>query len=296
MTKTAFIELLNYAELAACLSIIAIMFVRRQVANYAALAAFLIVRAASIIALMCILWMAGKSVSHTSTVAYKTYFFVYWASDALEALLGLGVIWSVYRLAMAPLKGLQTLGMLMFRWAAAIAVVVAVGMAFGPHVTSSQFIIHAVTQLQQTQAILTLCLLLFVTFAIRPMGLSYGSKIFGVSFGLGIMAASSLVASAWAPHNNNMMSILNIANGLAILVTMATWTAYFSLPEPKRRIIVLPTTSPFLRWNQISEALGDDPGYVAVGGIHPEIFAPAELEVMRRASVKMIMEPISVGE
>jgi hypothetical protein len=34
-------------------------------------------------------------------------------------------------------------------------------------------------------------------------------------------------------------------------------------------------------------ALGDDPGFVAVGGIPPELFAPAELEVMRRASVKM---------
>jgi hypothetical protein len=34
-------------------------------------------------------------------------------------------------------------------------------------------------------------------------------------------------------------------------------------------------------------ALGDDPGYVAVGGIPPELFAPAELEVMRRASAKM---------
>jgi len=34
-------------------------------------------------------------------------------------------------------------------------------------------------------------------------------------------------------------------------------------------------------------ALGDDPGYVAIGGIPPELFAPAELEVMRRASAKM---------
>jgi hypothetical protein len=52
-------------------------------------------------------------------------------------------------------------------------------------------------------------------------------------------------------------------------------------------MIVLPTTSPFLRWNQISMALGDEPGFVAVGGVHPDIFAPAELEIMRRASLKM---------
>jgi hypothetical protein len=37
-------------------------------------------------------------------------------------------------------------------------------------------------------------------------------------------------------------------------------------------------------------ALGDEPGFVAVGGIPPELFAPAELEVMRRASSKMLPE------
>ena len=45
--------------------------------------------------------------------------------------------------------------------------------------------VAVVSQLQRTQSILTLCLLLFVCFAIRPMGLSYSSRIFGVSLGLG---------------------------------------------------------------------------------------------------------------
>ena len=48
---------------------------------------------------------------------------------------------------------------------------------------------------------------------------------------------------------------------------------------------------PFLRWNQISLVLGDDPGFVAIGGIPPELFAPAELEIMRRASLKMAEQP-----
>jgi hypothetical protein len=147
--------------------------------------------------------------------------------------------------------------------------------------------VSMVTQLQQTSSILTLCLLLFVCFAIRPMGLSYRSRIFGVSFGLGLMAAVSLVESAWLSHNSNLYSTLSIITGAVMCLTLATWSAYFAFPEPKRRMIVLPTTSPFLRWNQISQALGDDPGYVAVGGIPPELFAPAELEVMRRASAKM---------
>ena len=219
--------------------------------------------------------------------AYSIYFYVYWLGYAVEAVLGLGMVYEVYRLAMAPLRGLQALGMLMFRWAAGIAIAVAIGMAFGPHVTSQRFIIRAITQLQQTQSILTLCMLLFVCIAIRPMGLSVKSKIFGVSFGLGILATSELIGSAWIAHEPSLTSTFSTISMDIFFLTVMIWMTYFLLPEPKRRMIVLPTTSPFLRWNQISLALGDEPGFVAVGGVHPEIFAPAELEIMRRASLKM---------
>jgi len=219
------------------------------------------------------------------------YFYVYWVSYALEAILSLLVIYSIFKLAMEPLKGLQTLGMLVFRWVAAISIAVALGVAFTPHLSGLKFMVAMVTQLQQTSSILTLCLLLFVCFAIRPMGLSYRSRIFGISFGLGFLATTDLVRSAWLSHSSQMYSTVNIISGLAVCLTLIIWSAYFAFPEPKRRLIVLPTTSPFLRWNQISMALGDEPGFVAVGGIPPELFAPAELEVMRRASAKM---PVSI--
>jgi hypothetical protein len=222
--------------------------------------------------------------------AYQAYFYTYWMSYALEAILSLMVVYSIFKLAMAPLKGLQTLGMLVFRWVGAISIAVAFGVALTPHLTGIKFMVTMVTQLQQTSSILTLCLLLFVCFAIRPMGLSYRSRIFGVSFGLGFLATANLVQSAWMAHYSNMNSIFSIINGVAVCLTLCIWSAYFAFPEEKRRLIVLPTTSPFLRWNQISMALGDDPGYVAIGGIAPELFAPAELEVMRRASAKMTPE------
>ena len=227
------------------------------------------------------------ALSLSGKARYSTYFYTYWTSFLLEAILGFCIILGVYRLAMAPLQGLQRLGMLMFRWAAGIAVAVAVTMSFGPRVTGLVFAQRAITQLQQTESILTLCMLLFVCLAIRPMGLSYRSKIFGISLGLGVVATSDLVGSAWLAQVKAFSSAYNIITGAAILMTISIWIGYMALPEPKRRMIVLPTTSPFLRWNQISLALGDEPGFVAVGEVSPDMFAPAEVEVMRRASLKM---------
>jgi hypothetical protein len=278
---------LGYLETTLSVAALCVLIARKQRADYSALGCFLGVRIVSDIVLSGLNRLAASHPA-SATALYYPYFYIYWTSFAVESVLALLIVYGVFRLAMAPLKGLQTLGMLVFKWAAGISVAVALGNAFAPHMTGTKFLVAAVSQLLRTQSILTLCLLLFVCFAIRPMGLSYSSRIFGVSLGLGMMATNNLLHSAWVTLNPNMETSFNVINGVVICVVLATWTSYFALPEPKRRIIVLPTTSPFLRWNQISQALGDSPGFVAVGGVPPELFAPAELEVMRRASLKMV--------
>jgi hypothetical protein len=276
---------LQYLEPILCATVLYFLVRSKAARQFGYLIALLCVRLTC--SFICLPLLALSSHAIERHLAYKIFFYVYWTSYALEAILSLMIVYSIFKLAMAPLKGLQTLGMLVFRWVAAISIAVAIGVAVTPHLSGLNFMVAMITQLQQTSSILTLCLLLFVCFAIRPMGLSYNSRIFGVSLGLGILATVNLSLSAWLTHSPSMYSTISVINSLAVGVTLIMWSAYFAFPEPKRRIIVLPTTSPFLRWNQISMALGDDPGYVAVGGIPPELFAPAELEVMRRASAKM---------
>lgn len=286
VSSAAILDVLGNLEITFCIAGVCLLIAKKQWKDYFWLGCFLLSRAGSDLLLSGIHRILPRLLG--GQIAYASYFFVYWSSFAVEAILALMIVYGVFRLAMAPLKGLQTLGMLVFKWAAGISVVVALGSAFTPNSTNG-YAIAAISQLQRTQSILTVCLLLFVCFAIRPMGLSYGSRIFGVGLGLGIMSTNDLVQSAWLAFHPSMSmgTTYNIVNGIIICTVLAIWTTYFALPEPKRRMIVLPTTSPFLRWNQISQALGDEPGFVAVGGIPPEVFAPAELEVMRRASAKM---------
>ena len=285
MSSISVLSFLGYAEVGLCLAGILVLLLRRQWKDYFWLGAFLTVRAGSDVMLTAINMFMRPLVGPRS--AYHYYAVTYWTTEAVECVLSLLIVYGVFRLAMAPLKGLQQLGMLVFKWAAGISVALALGNAFTPNNSGASYLLAAIAQLQRTESILTLCLLLFVCFAIRPMGLSYRSRIFGVGLGLGIMAANDLVQSAWLTFHSNMNTAYNVVLGLMSCSILALWLAYFALPEPKRRIIVLPTTSPFLRWNQISEALGDEPGFVAISGIPPEVFAPAELEVMRRASAKM---------
>jgi hypothetical protein len=279
-------HILSWLEPLLCFAGLLLIVRARQLGPYRFFAGFLAARLVSLGLLEPLLYF-HSSLHLTGVQAYHAYFYVYWVSDAIEAILGFGIIISIYKLAMAPLSGLEKLGMIMFRWAGSISIALAITIGFGPHVTSNSFITRAVMQLQQTQSVLTLCMLLFVCFAIHPMGLSYRSRVFGVSLGLGIMATTDLVTAAWLSHSKSMVSISSIIGGASVCLTLTIWGMYFALPEPERRMIMLPTTSPFFRWNQISEVLGDAPGYVAIGNVSLDMFAPAELEVMRRASGKM---------
>jgi hypothetical protein len=279
---------LEYVEPALCLVGLASLLHARAIKQFAFLAALLATKTVVQGVGVLILRYGGQLFG--APLGYAIYFSFYWSAFAVESVLMLAVICSMYRLAMAPLRGLQHLGMLIFSWVAGISILLALASSAGPHVTTTHYIVTFVSQMQRTQSILTLCLLLFVCFAIRPMGLSYRSRIFGVSLGLGIIATSDLVQSAWigiASSMYGMYGLLSVIHGLSACLTLLTWIIYFVIPEPKRRMITLPTTSPFLRWNQISEVLGDSPGHVAIAGLPPEMLAPAEIEIMRRASLNM---------
>lgn len=277
------VSFLFYLEPVFCVAAIYFLLRSRTWRSYVYLMALLSVRMLSDLVLLGAIHLTFIS----APIGYRIYFFTYWGSYAIEAVLSILVIYSIFKLSMAPLKGLQSLGMLIFRWIAAISVAVTVGLAIAPNQSGKEFIVGLVSQMQRTSSILTLCLLIFVCFAIRPMGLSHRSRIFGIGLGLGLMATVSLVDAAWLAHNSDMQSTINVINGLAMCAALCIWATYFALPEPKRRMILLPTTSPFHRWNQISAALGDEPGFVAIGGIPPELFAPAEIELMKRASAMM---------
>jgi hypothetical protein len=283
MNQAWFVSFLTYLEPLLCGAAVILILRDKAWRNFKFLVAFLIVRMVSTAVCLSVIHLSILNVQ----TCYRVYFYTYWGSYAVEAVLSILVIYSIFKLSMAPLPGLQSLGMLIFRWIAAISVAVTVGLAIVPNQSGKEFIVGLVSQMQRTSSILTLCLLIFVCFAIRPMGLSHRSRIFGIGLGLGLMAAVSLVDAAWLAHNSDMQSAINVINGLAMCATLCVWGTYFVLPEPKRRMILLPTTSPFHRWNQISAALGDEPGFVAIGGIPPELFAPAEIELMKRASVMM---------
>ncbi len=277
---------LSVCEPILCFVALISILLRRNGSQYSTLSVLLVCHIFSTAILVPLLLFGGHGVERH--VAYTMYFWIYWIDFVIEAVLSLVVIYEIFDLAMTPLDGIRRLGVLVFRWAVCISVVVVSGSILLPHPSEKVFLLAVITELQRTESVLTLCMLVFVCYAIRPLGLCYRSRIFGIILGLGMLAATKLLTFSWLAHSRQLYSFAGVTDNLLTCAALLIWVGYFVSPEAKRRIVVLPTTSPFLRWNQISEALGDSPGFVAVAGVPPELFAPAELEVMRRASLKMV--------
>jgi hypothetical protein len=285
MNTKLLLEYSIFAELFITVGVLAVMVHKRLLREFSFLAAFL--------AAFCIedgisipILFFRKYLGIPKDVAYELYYYSHWVLFFAESALLLLVIYSVFHQAMKPLEGLHRAGKIVFRWVGGVALALSVALALGPHATGSYTIATLISQIQQGISVLMLCLLLFVCFSTRYLGLTYRSHIFGVSLGLGVYAAVSLIESAWTSGGTGqtMYSPVYIFGAVGSCVALLTWAGYFALPEPARKMILLPTTSPFFLWNRISEALGDAPGFVAIAGFKPDMLAPAELAAFTAGS------------
>jgi hypothetical protein len=285
MSTKLLLEYSIFAELFITIGILVVMAQKRLLREFSFLAAFLVAYCIEDSSSILLLFFR-KSLGISSFRAYEIYFYSHWVIFFVESALLLLVIYSVFRQAMKPLEGLHRAGKIVFRWVGGVALALSVALALGPHATGSYTIATLISQIQQGISVLMLCLLLFVCFSTRYLGLTYRSHIFGVSLGLGVYAAVSLIESAWTAGGTGqtVYSPVYVASALGSCVALLTWGGYFAMPEPERKMILLPTTSPFFLWNRISEALGDAPGFVAIAGFKPDMMAPAELTAFTAGS------------
>jgi hypothetical protein len=281
------LEYVMIAEVIFAWGLLAILVYKKLARSFSCVTAYLVAWGLDLTARTALLYFHRQlGLSPQST--FNIYFYSCWTFVFVEHALILCIIFQVFRRAMLPFKGLRRLGTMVFQWVCVVAVIVTLAIMVVPgHLTVERYLTIG-SQFEQGISILTVCLLLFVCFSIRYLGMTYRSHVFGVSLGLGIWGAKGLVESAWYSTHGQppLYSINYLVQATVGIATLLVWGAYFILPEPKRKMVLLPTTSPYFHWNQISEALGDDPGVVAVAGFTPEALSPAERLVLGTSSTR----------
>jgi hypothetical protein len=259
----------------------------REHRRFPALFAYVTVRLTSSVILQ-FLMQAHRVSAISQKTAYSWYFYTYWLSYFAGAIVVFLVIQEMFRSSMEPFPGLKWLGTITFRWVACISFVAAGAALLTPGSKGDQFLLAMVAQVMRCESLFILSLLLFLMLAAGKLGLSYRSRVFGISFGFGIMAVSDLVVSATFLHfgNNMMTSTISVITTSASLLTLCVWTGYFLQHEPPRRAAVLSPSSPLARWNEIATTFGHSTPRVPVAVPSSDFFLQDVEKVVDRILIK----------
>lgn len=277
--------LLNGLQTILGIAVLLLLIRSREAATYWPLVAMAVWQAPAFFILLYVRW---RGPTHMTVLhAYHLYFNAFWWAFAISAICSLVFTYVLFRSAMRPLKGLQSLGNIVFVWAAFISLLTTLSVAFAPATEGVDQLIQSVSQLDRASALMTVSLFGFVVLAIRPMGLSIKSRVFGSSLGTLIVAITNAAQSTYMTQHRGLFNNYALVQLSSSCLALSVWIYYFAKKEPERNFVLLPTTSPFHYWNDIARRLDQEPGMVAIGGFNPNAFAVAEVEVFRRASAKM---------
>lgn len=196
--------------------------------------------------------------------AYEIYFYVYWASFGISAVLMLRVLHEMFRHAVRSVPGVQKLGQPIFFWAITVSVILAFASSLTPHSSGMTYLLAAAQVLARSESVLALCMVAFLAFASNSLGVPFGSRIFGITFGFGLIALNNMINSVIIGHNRSLATTAEMVHEAVYLGAVTIWAGYFLRPEPARRLVTMPVTSPLMRWNDIAQTLGNPAGHVAV--------------------------------
>jgi hypothetical protein len=229
--------------------------------RFPAMNAYLLLRVGAMPVLLLLLF--GQAKHWLNDYCFLLYFLAYWGVYIASAILLFFVAMEVFRSALAAFPGLVKFGTVVFRWAAVASLIVSLASVSYVHV--GLFIIpNIAVGLMRSVSVLELCLLAFLCLSMNALRLSMRDLPFGIALGFGMLSANDFVVSSLLARNASLTSPLQFVSEALTLLSLGVWAAYFALPEPVQKPMVVPANSTIYRWNEIASALGHSGTQVAV--------------------------------
>lgn len=234
-------------------AVLAFLFWRRKLQRrFPAMSVYLMLRLISAPVLALLLFELQHS---HADAQYQAYFFVFWGVYIASAITLFFICIEIFRAALLSFPGLVKFGIIIFRWAVLVSVLVTFSNLTISH-RGVMMIPDIGLGLMHSVSILELCLLAFLCLSMNALRLSVRDMAFGIALGFGMMAANDFIAASVISHNTSLTSPTQFIYESVILVALGVWIAYCSLPEPALQPVVMPANSTVYRWNEIASALG----------------------------------------
>jgi len=261
-------------------AVIAFMFWKRNLHHrYPAMSAYLGLRLLSTLGFsLLLLGQSGRLVATADfeRVCKQVYFFSFWAVYLASAVILYFICLEIFRSALSAVPGLLKFGIVIFRWAVLVSIIVTFSTVTFAHLGVGAITDVAIA-LMRSVSLLEICLLAFLCLSMNALRLSVRDMAFGLSLGFGVMASNDFVTVSLISRFASLTAPLQFAYEGVILVSLGTWVAYCAMPEPVRKPVVVPVNSTIYRWNEIASALGH-PGTQVAGPQQADSFFLTDVE------------------
>ena len=184
--------------------------------------------------------------------SYTLYYYGYWVSVALSALVSFAVLHEIFQNAFRPYEALRDLSVILFRWSALVILLVAGMWAVtsgqsGPNGPVTNAILLAERSVRLMQCGLVFFLLLFSEY----LGISRRNLLFGIALGFGLFASVNMLVALGLAHDGIMrVPVLRWINSAAYNLSVLIWVGYAAL-APARNSALAAIRSP--QWNSALE-------------------------------------------
>ena len=221
-------------------------FIWKTVSNFA----FLRVAAA-----VCVLAVLTLLSHYPSSGMRTAYFVTYYAFYLALTVVSFKLFYEIYRKATVAFPGFSRMGHSIFAWVLIIMFVLTF-MNLGSANSGQDAIARAAINMVRAIETVSICVIAFLVYLIRSMGLSWRNKVFGIMAGFMIGSLSSLIQDLQYQFHMEMSPAMTLFYQFSGVAGLLIWIAYAFLPEPLPRPVTLPAESPVYRWSQIASALG----------------------------------------
>jgi len=159
------------------------------------------------------------------------YFYTYYATEVVAWALGLAVIQEVMQCLLEPYHAVRNLVVLLFRWGAALLIVIALLTAYsGPGLAVDRLLTN-ILMLERGVRIVQAGLLSLLFIFARAMRLRWPHYVFGIALGFAIFSSVDLALVTVRTYDIWTHTLFAILNPAAFVVAQGVWLYYLAVPE-----------------------------------------------------------------
>ncbi len=179
------------------------------------------------------------------------YFYVYWACEASGLLLGLGVIYEVFRKLLQPYEALHRVATGVLLLTVVLLVVSSCLVAYTQPSAEQNSLVAGVLVGEEATRIVEIGLLMFLFIFSTAFGLHWRQQAFGIAIGLGLFVAVELIGvTARTRFGVAAIDVFRVIRMVGFNGSLLIWSGYLLLPEKAASSSALPKRAQLEQWNQ----------------------------------------------